>query len=295
MYGLHVVSGNYRNGSMSENVLVVIWKVLFVNFLKKAMKKLKKAEKKGHIIEPADELEQYVPRKKWPRLRPSKFSRKVDMIDYYKKRIPELNEEIEELQNGYKLSNPMNSVAVEFVNLSYAQVAFQQEPYDQPQYFTPRQFGVEPSDIFWPNMQIFWWERISRRAVGVSIITVLVIFWAIPSALVGMISNLTYLTNKLTFLRFIYKLPSSLLGLVTSLLPTVMMTLLMMILPMFIRFVAKLSGAISIQQIEYYTQQSYFAFQVIQVFFSDYSCLINNIGHHTNHGPSILCHVTSLQ
>ncbi|KAF6006278.1 hypothetical protein HII13_005161, partial [Brettanomyces bruxellensis] len=68
---------------------------------------------------------------------PSKFSRKVDMIDYYKKRIPELNEEIEELQNGYKLSNPMNSVAVEFVNLSYAQVAFQQEPYDQPQYFTP--------------------------------------------------------------------------------------------------------------------------------------------------------------
>ncbi len=234
--------------------------------LKKAMKKLKKAEKKGHIIEPADELEQYVPRKKWPRLRPSKFSRKVDMIDYYKKRIPELNEEIEELQNGYKLTNPMNSVAVEFVNLSYAQVAFQQEPYDQPQYFTPRQFGVEPSDIFWPNMQIFWWERISRRAIGVSIITVLVIFWAIPSAFVGMISNLTYLTNKLTFLRFIYKLPSSLLGLVTSLLPTVMMTILMMILPMFIRFVAKLSGAISIQQIEYYTQQSYFAFQVIQVF-----------------------------
>jgi len=234
--------------------------------LKKAMKTLKKAEKDGHIVEPADELEQYVPRKKWPRLRPSRFSRKVDMLDFYKTKIPELNEEIDDLQKDYKSSSPMNSVAVEFVNQSYAQVAFQQRPYDQPQYFTPRQFGVEPEDIFWPNMQIFWWERITRRAVGASIITVLVIFWAIPSALVGMISNLTYLTNKITFLRFIYQLPSSLIGVITSLLPTIMMTLLMLILPMIIRLMAKLSGAISIQQIEYYTQQSYFAFQVIQVF-----------------------------
>lgn len=235
--------------------------------LRKAMKAKIKADAKGELIEPSDELVCYVPQHKWPRMRKRPIiGHKVDVLNYCEEQIPLLNKEISALQADYRSSKPWNSVAVEFVNQWYAQQALQQDPYDQPLYFLPKQIGAEPEDIYWPNMRMFWWERLIRSFGASAFICVLVIFWAIPSAFVGMISNLTYLTNKIHFLRFIYKMPSQLLGIVTSLLPTILMSLLMLLLPAIIRTMAKISGCASVQAIEYYTQQGYFAFQVIQVF-----------------------------
>ena len=68
---------------------------------------------------------------------------------------------------------------------------------------------------------------------------VLIIFWSIPVAFVGILSNLTYLTNKLTFLKFIYNLPNAILGLITGLLPSVLLSVLMALLPIVLTFFAK--------------------------------------------------------
>lgn len=252
--------------------------------IKKAVKIKIKKDKKNEPIELENELVSYIPQKKMPVFK-EKFliGKKHDLIEYCKERIPKLNEEIRKLQNGeeieydpkndkkffgkdeYKVKK-LNSIAVEFENQYYAQLAYQVMVHDQPLHFEPKHIGVEANDIFWPNIRIFWWEKLSRISIAVAVIFILIIIWAIPVAFVGLISNLTYLTNKLKGLRFIYKLPKELLGLITSLLPTILLSILMMFLPIIIRSMAKLSGCLTNQSIEYFTQQSYFAFQVVQTF-----------------------------
>ncbi|KAG7722803.1 hypothetical protein KL949_000146 [Ogataea haglerorum] len=194
------------------------------------------------------------------------FGKKVDIVDYCKDKLPRLNEQIEEYQSTLAGTRPMNSIAVEFENQYYAQLAYQTTIHDLPYFFSPKHTNVNPEDIYWPNMRIFWWERLMRANGAVTAIVALITLWAIPVAFVGLVSNLTYLTNKMHWLRFIYKLPDQLLGLVTSLLPTVMLAVLMMLLPMFIRRMGQISGCLTTQSVEYFTQQAYCAFQVIQVF-----------------------------
>lgn len=234
--------------------------------LKTAIKLKQKAEKKGNIINSSD-IGDYVPQNKRPHHR-LKFliGKKVDTIDYIKEELPALQKEVEELQKNHRDNKALNSVFVEFGSQYSAQVAFQTTTSHTALHMCPRHIGVEPTDVVWLNMRMFWWERLVRKFGAVSAIIALLIFWSIPVAFVGMISNITYLTNKLPWLKFIYNLPEKLLGLLTSLAPTVALSVLMSLLPKYIRGMAKTAGAASYQQVEYFTQQSYFAFQVIQVF-----------------------------
>lgn len=236
-----------------------------VNLLKMAMKAKLKMEKKGEVV--PNDMDSLVPEKKRPTHK-LKFliGKKVDTINYAKDHLPILNKEVEELQKNHKQNKPMNSVFVEFGSQYSAQMAYQSITHHTALQLAPRYIGLEPKDIVWVNMRLFWWERLFRNGGAIAAIVALVIFWSIPVAFVGMISNLTYLTNKLPGLDFIYNLPSPLLGLITSMLPTVMLLALMSVLPIFIRMMAKIAGAPSRQHVEYFTQQAYFAFQVIQVF-----------------------------
>ncbi|GMM37354.1 Rsn1 protein [Saccharomycopsis crataegensis] len=236
--------------------------------LQKAMKVKSKAEKKGIVIEPVDELVAYIPQDKRPTVRKYKlFGEKRDKINCLKEELEKVNKEIAEMKSeGNNNKSTMNSIFVEFENQYFAQLAHQTIIHHKPFTLSEHYVGVESKDIVWINMRLFWYERLVRKYVAIAAIVALVIFWAVPVAFVGVISNVNYLTNKLHFLRFIYKLGDTLMGLITALLPTVLLSVLMALLPIFIRLMAKLSGAPTLQHIEYFTQQAYFAFQVIQVF-----------------------------
>merc|ERR1711963_112810 len=73
-------------------------------------------------------------------------------------------------------------------------------------------------------------------------ISALIIFWAIPVAVVGIISNVNYLTANVPFLAWIDSIPPVILGVVTGLLPTVLLAVLMALVPIICRFFAKLAG-----------------------------------------------------
>lgn len=264
------VARGQRNLSKNVNkrsALVDTLEIALNKLLKKAVNAKIKANKKGEQIEPANELVCYVPQNKWPTIRTKKIiGKKVDLLQYCKEKIPEMNKEIDEMQDTFRSARPMNTIAVEFENQYYAQLAYQSTVYSEPLHCSTKQINIEPQDLFWPNMRIFWWEALARKYLAFALICFVIIIWAIPVAFVGIISNLTYLTNKLPWLKFIYKLPKFLLGLITSLLPSVLLAILMLMLPIFIRTMAKLSGCLTTQSIEHYTQNSYFAFQVVQTF-----------------------------
>jgi calcium permeable stress-gated cation channel len=67
-------------------------------------------------------------------------------------------------------------------------------------------------------------------------------------------------------LSFINKCPKVILGVITGLLPTIMLAVLMALLPIYLRFMAKMAGLPTYSAIELRTQAFYFWFQVIQVF-----------------------------
>jgi calcium permeable stress-gated cation channel len=100
---------------------------------------------------------------------------------------------------------------------------------------SPRFIGLDPSQVIWSNLRILWWERVVRNFATIAFVVALIIFWAVPVAFVGSISNINYLIDKLHFLSFITHVPSVILGVITGLLPVVLMSVLMALLPIILR------------------------------------------------------------
>lgn len=132
---------------------------------------------------------------------------------------------------GKKLS----AAFIEFTSQAAAQVAFQTLQHHKPLHMAPRYIGVTPGEVVWNNLRLFWWERLVKFAITTSFIVALVIFWSLPVAVVGVISNVTYLTEKLTWLRWINDIPDVILGVITGLLPVVALAVLMALLPIIMR------------------------------------------------------------
>lgn len=99
----------------------------------------------------------------------------------------------------------------------------------------PRYIGLTPSAIIWSNLRIRWWELILRHYATIAIFITMVVFWAIPVAFVGSISNVDYLTQKIHWLGWINDIPNWILGVVTGLLPSVLLAVLMALLPIVLR------------------------------------------------------------
>jgi hypothetical protein len=60
---------------------------------------------------------------------------------------------------------------------------------------SPKAIGVKPQDVIWNNLSIPWWQLILRRYAVYAIVAVLIIFWAIPVGIVGIISQVSILAS----------------------------------------------------------------------------------------------------
>ncbi|KAK2811017.1 hypothetical protein FQN49_008493, partial [Arthroderma sp. PD_2] len=145
------------------------------------------------------------------------IGKKVDTINWAREEIARLNPLIDEMQNRHINGDAkrISSVFVEFYTQNEAQAAYQMLAHNQPLHMAPRYIGLNPNEIIWSNLRIKWWELLIRYAVTVSAVTALIVFWAIPVAAVGVISNVNYLMEKVPFLRFIGDIPPVILGVVT--------------------------------------------------------------------------------
>lgn len=235
--------------------------------LRTAMKAKLKAEKKNIHVENPEDINLWVPEDKRPRHRQNgMFSKKVDTITYCREQLLILDKEVKHLQKYYKKNTNKNSIFVEFDDQYHAQLARQAVVHHMPLKMIPSHMGIEPSDVIWSNMRLFWWEKIVRNALAIAAMVALIVFWAIPVAFVGVISNINYLTNKIHWLRWIEDIPSWILGVITGVLPTAMLSILTTVLPIFIRALGKIAGCVSAQEVELFTQTSYFSFLIVNNF-----------------------------
>lgn len=244
-----------------------------IKYIRTADKNRRKAIKKGTAssedAEQGSAGQRWVPTKQRPTHK-LKFliGKKVDTLEYGRGELQRLNEEIKGLQAKQKTDQvgQFNSAFIEFTSQTAAQTALQCLTHNRPLHMAPRYIGISPEEVIWKNLKIQWWQRLVKTVLVTTFIVLLVVFWSVPVAIVGLISNINYLTEKVHFLRFINHIPKSILGVITGFLPTVMLAVLMALLPIILRLCARLSGVPSLSLVELHVQNSYFAFQVVQVF-----------------------------
>ncbi|ORY65236.1 uncharacterized protein BCR38DRAFT_408957 [Pseudomassariella vexata] len=251
-----------------------------VKLLKLANATRIKAVKKGGADEqtegPADAesgslAARWVPAKKRPshRLGPlGLIGKKVDTINWCRTELERLIPEVDKAQSSYRSGSykKIPAVFMEFFTQAQAETAYQVLAHHQALQMSPKYIGITPGEVVWSALKVSWWQRVIRRFAVIGFISAMIIFWAIPVSVVGIISNITAISNSVFFLNWINKIPSVIIGVVQGLLPSVLLAILMALVPVVMRLCAKLSGEPSLSRVELFTQNAYFAFQLIQVF-----------------------------
>jgi hypothetical protein len=211
----------------------------------------------------------WIPVQSRPYHRPLRnFGRRVDTIRWTRARLKVLNRDIWKLRRKHRGGDgsPLNAAFIEFDSQASAQAAYQTLPHHQPLHMSPRHIGMQPDEIIWSALRIRWWEAIMRRFFMMGVIAAAIIFWSIPSAFLGMVTNIEALTGFVPFLSWIVLLPGPILGIIKGLLPALALSWLMAAVPWMLRGCARVAGVPSHALVELYVQHAYFFFQVLQVF-----------------------------
>jgi hypothetical protein len=181
----------------------------------------------------------WVPTKKRPTHKLGKFGligKKVDTINWSRTRLETLIPEVDAAQVSYLKgeTEKVGGVFIEFAHQSDAQAAFQTLSHHQALHMSPRYIGINPKEINWKAQKISWWQLRVRTVAVTGFITALIVFWAIPVAFVGLVSNVSYLV-KFSWLSWLNKIPTVVMGVVSGLLPSVMLSILMSLVPVIMR------------------------------------------------------------
>ena len=99
----------------------------------------------------------------------------------------------------------------------------------------PRNIGVSPSEVVWENINVGWFERQIRVVLTTGCFALMTMFWSIPNAFVGTLSQLDYLATFIPFLEVIHYLPDFIVGTITGLLPPLLLSLLLELVPAILR------------------------------------------------------------
>ncbi len=218
---------------------------------------------------------------------------KVDTIDYCRKEVARLNAEIEQDQENPESFPLMNSAFVQFNHQVAAHMACQAVSHHTPNQMAPRVVEISPDDVIWDNMSMRWWESYVRPAVVIVIIVGLVIGWAFPVAFTAILSQIKTLTGTVEWLHWLARAPDEVFSIIQGVLPQATLALLLILLPMILRFLAKIQGDYTGMAIELSVQKYYFAFLFVQVFLvisisSGITTVISQITHDPQSVPSIL-------
>ena len=210
------------------------------------------------------------------------LGKKVDTIYHCRKELARLNLEIEIDQQHPEKFPLMNSAFVQFNHQVAAHMACQSVSHHIPKQMTPRMVEISPDDVIWDNMSIRWWERYIRTFGVMLIVGAMVIGWAFPVAFTGLLSQLSYLENHFSWLRWLGKLPQWLISAIQGILPPLFLSILMALLPLVLRFLSRNQGVHTGMAIELTVQNYYFAFLFVQIFLvvsisSGFSTIIDSL------------------
>ncbi|KAI1413423.1 DUF221-domain-containing protein [Hypoxylon sp. FL1857] len=193
---------------------------------------------------------------------------KVDSIEWLREKIKEEEEKIEDARRAYEVGDTNGSAAifVEFKTCAEAQRACQQVASSNLLALNPRYTGVSPQEIIWNNLTIPPARRISAEGTALATVIATIVFWSIPSSIIGVVSNIGYLADNFEWLSFLKNLPDPVIGLLSGLMPPLATSWLSKMVPNIFRYIFKSSGSPTNTAAELKVQRWFYVFQVTQVF-----------------------------
>ncbi|KAG0376514.1 hypothetical protein BGX24_007636 [Mortierella sp. AD032] len=189
---------------------------------------------------------------------------KVDLIEFYSKRLSELNAQI---ADGRKAgaSSSLNSAFIRFHNQFAAHSAVQTVVHPTPFRMAPMFVEVSPLDVVWEHLNLDTVTKKVRRMISLAAATALILLWSIPVIFVTGIANLDSLIQLLPFLKFLKDLPLSVIGIIQGILPPLFLAILMALLPIILTMMSKFEGHVRYSAITLAVQKKYFLFLVVNV------------------------------
>lgn len=213
--------------------------------------------------------------------------RAVDTITWARSRLKHVNAQIPKSRSQLVQApkSILPAAFIEFDTQENAHAAHQRLVHHRPMQMG-RHLGIRPNEILWQSLRMGWRERLFRRSFVYGFIVAAMIFWSLPTATISAASNVELLSKEMRFLRWINYLPKDLLKLLQGFVPALALTLWIGIVPALLRCKVTFgillfpplviltsrqvcdvqAGVLSLTTVELFTQKSYFAFLVIQVF-----------------------------
>jgi hypothetical protein len=222
------------------------WRKLLANEKKARNKQPKDIEKIPPPLTPPAQptlefLDSLVPPAKRPTHRTGLlglFGEKVSTIEWCKNEIARLNAEIKSSRENIVKGKFLGSVFIRCNLQMGAHVLAQCVSHHDPLMMYDKWIEAHPRDIVWSNLDDGALETRSRRIVSWLATTGLILFWALPVAFVGTLSNVSSLCTKVSWLAWICKAPKPVPGIIQGVIPPALLAILFAVLPLILRGLA---------------------------------------------------------
>lgn len=194
------------------------------------------------------------------------IGKKVDTIEWCKVEIAKLNAAIEEGKQQLGERKPLGSAFVECNLQIGAHVLAQCVSYHEPLFMGDKYIEVSPKDMIWSNLDDGAYEMRARYIMSLAATIGLIIAWAAPVAFIGSISNVSGLCARLPWVRWVCSAPTPIPGIISGVLPPVLLALLMIILPQILRALAWFECIPRYSFLQVSVYKRYYAFLVVHGF-----------------------------
>ena len=185
-----------------------------VKYVKKANKlqnrTAKEAEKHNTELDPSGITSPDVLQKLRPTHRTGflgLFGEKVDAISWFREKLMTDIPAAEDAQATWRRGDfkKVSAVFVEFNTHTEAQTAFQLVTHHHGFQMSPKYIGVPPEEVIWKNLGVSWWRSVISQYVVYAFTGALIIFWAIPVGIFGIIAQISVIQSLpgLTWIKYI--------------------------------------------------------------------------------------------
>ncbi|OMO65813.1 hypothetical protein COLO4_31003 [Corchorus olitorius] len=190
--------------------------------------------------------------------------KKVDSIEYYSEKIQELTKKLEAEQKVTLREKQQRSALVFFTNRVAAASAAQSLHAQMVDHWTVME-APEARQLIWSNLNLKFFERITRQYIIYIIVFLTVAFYMIP---IGLISALTTLKNLRKYLPFLKPIvdQDAIRTVLQAYLPQLALIIFLALLPKFLLFLSKTEGIPSQSHVVRAASGKYFYFTVFNVF-----------------------------
>ncbi|GAB2257973.1 hypothetical protein Droror1_Dr00014133 [Drosera rotundifolia] len=191
---------------------------------------------------------------------------RVDAIDYYKEKIEKLSEqeaaEREKVQSDQKAVLP--AAFVSFRSRWGAAVCAQTQQSSDPTIWLT-EWAPEPSDVYWDNLAIPYFELSIRRLLMTVAFFFLVFFYMVPIAFVQSLANIDGIQKALPFLRPLIAMKFAK-AFIQGVLPGLVLKIFLLLIPLAVMAMSKIEGYTSYSSLERRSASKYYLFVLVNVF-----------------------------